>query len=169
MSNLRSVHLTEFTTLEKIFDLLKEALYLTKIIATRARCTCGWVLEDDSAPGIPIVHTFLREIEFRRVRNIGDLLLLFILPNLGSFASDDFFEFEDSESIRGVSACFAGQFDDPYYEEVPFGELVARNLCADIGLLPYLRSLGLYATTYPEDDIYDKGTGNIFADVITSR
>ncbi|KAK0193792.1 hypothetical protein F5146DRAFT_1134587 [Armillaria mellea] len=60
-------------------------------------------------------------------------------------------------------------WDDPEHLEMRFGELVARNLCAEVGLLPHLYSLDLCATTYPRDDVHDEWTGNIFADMIASR
>ncbi|KAK0188420.1 hypothetical protein F5146DRAFT_665189 [Armillaria mellea] len=56
-----------------------------------------------------------------------------------------------------------------YHFTLRFGELVARALLANSGLLPQLRSLDLYAITYPEDDVYNNLTGSIFADTISSR
>ncbi|KAK0235915.1 hypothetical protein EDD85DRAFT_838530 [Armillaria nabsnona] len=208
MSNLRSVHLREFVTLEKMSDLLKEAPYLTKFVANRDRRSGHNSLHDGppSHAGIPIVHTSLREMEFHRVRRVGNLLRSCVLPNLESFILNDFFEFEDYQTIHSLSDCFAAWlpplrklsirgimpnediililravptvqeliiaqtlYDDPSHLEMRFGELVARNLCAEVGLLPHLHSLDLCATTYPRDDVHDEWTGNIFADMIASR
>ncbi|PBK75664.1 hypothetical protein ARMSODRAFT_1079869 [Armillaria solidipes] len=208
MSNLRSVHLREFVTLEKMSDLLKEAPYLTKFVANRDRLSGHNGLGDGppSHAGIPIVHTSLREMEFHRVRQVGDLLRSCVLPNLESFIFNDFFEFEDYQTIRSLSDCFAAwspplrklsirgimpnedvilllravptvqeliiaqTLDDDYeHLEMRFGELVARNLCAEVGLLPHLHGLDLCATTYPSDDVHDEWTGSIFADMIASR
>ncbi|KAK0215037.1 hypothetical protein IW262DRAFT_1300273 [Armillaria fumosa] len=56
-----------------------------------------------------------------------------------------------------------------HHRAIRFGELVARTLLANGGLLPQLRSLDLHSTAYPEDDVYDELTGSIFADMIASR
>lgn len=207
MSNLRSVHLREFVTLEKISDLLKQAPYLTKLVANRDRPTRHHLIHNESIShvGTHIVHTSLREMEFHRLRQVGDLLRSCVLPNLESFILNDFFEFEDFDTIHQLSDCFVAClpplrklsirgimpnediilllravptvqeliiaeifWNDLEQLELRFGELVARNLCAEVGLLPHLQSLDLCATSYPSDD-HDEWTGNIFADMIASR
>ncbi|KAK0223224.1 hypothetical protein IW262DRAFT_1458228 [Armillaria fumosa] len=189
-------------------NLRSQAPYLTKLVANRDRLTCHNVFRSESIShaGAPIVHTSLHEMEFHRVRQVGDLLCSYVLPNLESFILNDFFEFEDYGIIYDLSECFAAWllplrklsirgimpdediilllravptvqeliiaetlWNDPEQLEMRFGELVARNLCVEVGLLLHLHSLDLCATTYPSDDVHDEWTGNIFADLIASR
>lgn len=55
------------------------------------------------------------------------------------------------------------------HNPIRFGELVARTLLANCGLLPQLCSLDLDSTAYPEDGVYNQATGSAFADMIASR
>ncbi|KAK0489407.1 hypothetical protein IW261DRAFT_1414756 [Armillaria novae-zelandiae] len=199
-NNLRTLHLTKFATLVEIFEVVREAPYLTKLVATRVQ-NC---IIDERIPRsrTPIVHSSLREIEFHRIHGIGFLLLSFILPNLESFTLDEFDDMADFAVIRLLYIFFAASLsplrkfslrgimpsgDIPFLlgaiptvtdlvisqtmhgDAIRFGELVARTLLANGGLLPQLRSLNLYSTDYPKDDVHDELTGSIFADMIASR
>ncbi len=203
-SNLRTVHLTKFATLEEIFEIVREAPYLTKLVATRVQNRI--INENVPRSRTPFVHNSLREIEFHRVHGVGFLLLSLILPNLDSFILDEFDEMGDHTIIHLLSIFFDASLsplrkfslrgimpsedislllramptvtdfvisqtmhnhDD--HLVIRFGELVASALLADGGLLPQIRSLDLYATAYPEDDVHDGLTGSIFADMIASR
>ncbi|KAK0466729.1 uncharacterized protein EV420DRAFT_1743345, partial [Desarmillaria tabescens] len=200
-SNLHSVYLTQFATIEKIFEIISEAPYLTKIVATRAQN----YIQDERIPRTqsPVVHNSLREIETHRIYQVGWLFASFIFPNLDSFMLEDFSEIEDRDTIRLLSDFFAASLPPlrklsirgimptlniirllaavPTVKELiisqtnhghgslPFGELLARTLCMYGGFLPHLRSLDLYVTFDPEDDVYHELIGSIFADMIALR
>ncbi|PBK99974.1 hypothetical protein ARMGADRAFT_1074801 [Armillaria gallica] len=200
-SNLRTVHITKFATLEQIFETVREAPYLTKLVATRVQNRI--INENVPRSRTPIVHNSLREIEFHRIHGVGFLLLSLILPNLDSFILDEFDEMGDHTIIHLLSIFFTASLsplqkfslrgimpsEDIFlllraiptvtdivisqnmhnHDAIRFGELVASALLANGGLLPQIRSLDLYATAYPEDDVHDELTGSIFADMIASR
>ncbi|KAK0501782.1 hypothetical protein EDD18DRAFT_1144345 [Armillaria luteobubalina] len=104
-SNLRTMHLTKFATLEEISQVVREAPYLTRLVATRVR-NC---IIDERIPytRTPIVHNSLREIEFHRIHGVSFLLLSFILPNLESFVLDEFDDMGDFPIIGLLQLFFA--------------------------------------------------------------
>ncbi|KAK0489402.1 hypothetical protein IW261DRAFT_1444826 [Armillaria novae-zelandiae] len=201
-SNLRTVHLTGFATLEAIFGIVSEAPKLTKLVATHQVLL---LYENFPRDRDPIVHSSLRELEFHGVHWVDWLMPLFILPHLESFILDEFEPLGDQPVIRPLATFFTtclsplrkfslcGMLpneDIPlllsaiptvtdlvitqtrhgdHHRAMRFGELVARTLLANGGLLPQLHSLNLYSIAYPEDDVHDELTGSIFAHMIASR
>ncbi|KAK0215027.1 hypothetical protein IW262DRAFT_258280 [Armillaria fumosa] len=165
-SNLRTLHLTKFATLEQIFEIVREAPHLTRLVATRLQ---NYIIDERIPHSLtPIVHNSLRELELHRIHGISFLLLSFILPNLESFILDEFDDLGSFPVIRLLSTFFTAS-SSPLRKFSLRGIMPSEDIPLLLSAIPTVTDLVISQTMHRDVDHFAIRFGELVASALLAN